>query len=197
MTIVMPIGWTFGFFMMTNARLTSELHKVEIELRDVAATDFLTGALNRRSFLENSQREYERSRRNGQPIVVLEIDIDHFKDYNDHYGHLAGDDMLCAIVAAFRANLRVNDWLARWGGEEFAILLPDIDQAGGLAVAEKLRGVAADLRVPVGSEQTHATISVGGALWKTADENWGAVLHRADNALYQAKQRGRNCVVML
>jgi diguanylate cyclase (GGDEF)-like protein len=195
-TIVVPIGWTFGFFMMTNARLNLELGKAEIELREMAATDFLTGALNRRSFLELSQREYERARRNEQPMVLLMIDIDQFKEFNDAYGHPGGDAMLVAIVANCRANLRASDLFVRWGGEEFATLLPDTDQTGGLQVAEKLRRAVEELCIPIDGFQGRATISVGGALWMSKNENWEAVERRADSALYHAKQNGRNCVRM-
>jgi diguanylate cyclase (GGDEF)-like protein len=194
-TIVMPIGWTFGFFMMTNTRLTLELGQAEQELREMAATDFLTGALNRRAFLETSQRELERARRTGQSLLLLIFDIDHFKEYNDANGHLAGDDMLCKIVATCRANLRAVDLMSRWGGDEFVILLPDTDQAGGLIVAEKLRRAVAYLSGQVDSSQSRTTISVGGSLWQPGEDG-EAALRRADIALYQAKERGRNCVVV-
>ena len=194
-TIVMPIGWTFGFFMMTNQRLTLELGHAEQELREMAATDFLTGALNRRAFLELSQRELERAHRTGQSLLLLIFDIDHFKEYNDANGHLAGDDMLCKIVATCRANLRAVDLMSRWGGEEFVILLPDTDQAGGLIVAEKLRRAVAYLSGQVDSGQSRTTISVGGSLWLPGEDGETA-LRRADIALYQAKERGRNCVVV-
>ena len=194
-TIIMPIGWTFGFLMMTNNRLTLELRKAEIEMREMAATDFLTGALNRRSFIELSQHEHERARRNGMSMMLLVIDIDHFKEFNDKYGHFGGDEMLRALVATFRANMRASDSLARWGGDEFAILLPDTDQAGGLNVAEKLRCSVAELDLVVNHEHSCATVSVGGALWMAEEKDLEPVLRRADSALYQAKAGGRNRVV--
>ena len=194
-TIMVPIGWTFGFFMMTNDRLTSELRKAEMEMREMAATDFLTGALSRRAFIDLCQREVDRARRNGRPMVLLVIDVDQFKEFNDTYGHPGGDELLLKIVAACRASLRASDLLGRWGGDEFVILLPDTGLVGGMQVAEKLRCAVMELCVLVDTVQTHATISVGGALWMAGDENWEAVLRRADRALYQAKQQGRNCVV--
>lgn len=195
-TIVLSIALTFGFFMMTNARLSLDLHNAQAELQIMAMTDFLTGAYNRRSFSAVGQRECARAQRNASPLGLLIIDIDHFKAINDTYGHLAGDEILCAIVAACRQHLRQVDLLARWGGEEFAVLLPETDRAGCQNVAEKLRQSVAQLTVPGGSEQAHITISIGGAMWTPEDEDLEALLRRADMALYQAKRRGRDCVVI-
>jgi diguanylate cyclase (GGDEF)-like protein len=195
-TIVTPIGWTFGFFMMTNDRLNIELRTAEKELREMAATDFLTGALNRRAFIEMGQREIEHARRNGQPLALLLIDVDHFKPFNDVYGHLNGDVLLIAIVAACRASLRAVDLFVRWGGEEFAVLLPGTDLEGCQVVAEKLRCTVAGLSIPFETGSAHVTISLGGAVWLPGDETLDLALRRADVALYQAKQFGRNCVVV-
>jgi len=194
-TIVIPIGWTFGFFMMTNDRLTSELRKAEQEMREMAATDFLTGALSRRAFIDSCQHEVERARRNGQAMALLVVDVDQFKMFNDTFGHPAGDKLLCQIVAACRTSLRASDLLGRWGGDEFAILLPDTGLDGGMQVAEKLRRTVLELTVLVDAAQAHAAISVGGALWMAGEKDWETVMRHADIALYQAKQHGRNCVV--
>jgi diguanylate cyclase (GGDEF)-like protein len=194
-TIVMPIGWTFGFFMMTNDRLTLALRQAELGLRAMATTDSLTGALNRRAFLETGAHELERARRNNQSMLLLIFDIDHFKEFNDTYGHQAGDEILCKIVSACRLTLRAVDLLARWGGDEFVILLPDTDQPGGRIVAEKLRRAVAELSLPMDGGPAHTTISIGGSLW-LAGEDPQAILRNADHALYQAKERGRNCVVV-
>ena len=195
-TIVMPVAWTFGFFMMTNDRLTRDLRLAEVEMREMASTDFLTGLLNRRSFVEMSRREQVRMRRNGGTLALLVMDIDHFKHLNDTHGHLVGDAVLREISVVCRDSLRATDLLARWGGEEFAVLLPDTDYAGCLYLGEKLRRGVAALSVPAGRGQAGTTISVGGALWTPDDENLDSVLRRADIALYKAKRRGRNCVVM-
>jgi diguanylate cyclase (GGDEF)-like protein len=181
---------------MTNSRLTLELRQIETDLRDMAMTDYLTGAYNRRSFDDLGRRECARARRNGTPLALLIIDIDHFKVFNDTYGHLTGDELLCALVMACRRQLRQVDLLARWGGEEFAVLLPATDRPGCLSVAEKLRQAVAELTVPGGDQQAQVTISVGGALCTPEDNGLEELLRRADLALYQAKRRGRNCVVI-
>ena len=193
-TNVVGIGWTFGFFMMTNHRLALELQTAEIELREMASVDGLTGGLNRRAFVEISQREFARSRRNGRPIALLMMDIDYFKDFNDTYGHLNGDVMLCEVVDICRRQLREVDILARWGGEEIVVLLPDTGEADCLRVAERLRFVVAGLSVPTDKGDACTTISIGCALLKVEHENIDALLRQADSALYEAKRSGRNCV---
>jgi diguanylate cyclase (GGDEF)-like protein len=194
--IVLSVAWTFGFFMMTNSRLTLELRQTETDLREMAMTDYLTGAYNRRSFDDLGRRECARARRNDTPLALLIMDIDHFKIFNDTYGHLTGDELLCSLVMACRRQLRQVDLLARWGGEEFAVLLPATDRAGCLNVAEKLRQTVSELTVPGGDQQAQVTISVGGALCTPEDNGLEELLRRADLALYQAKRRGRNCVVI-
>ncbi len=192
----LAIAMTFGFFMMTNDRLELELNRAQTELHKMAMTDFLTGAYNRRSFSEIGQRECARARRNGSPLGLLIIDIDHFKEFNDAFGHLAGDEMLIAMVSACRQQLRHVDLLARWGGEEFAVMLPETGRKGTMKVAEKLRHSVAKLTVPGGTLHAKVTISVGGAMWTEDDVDLETLLRRADLALYQAKRRGRNCVVI-
>jgi diguanylate cyclase (GGDEF)-like protein len=194
--IVLSVAWTFGLFMMTNARLSLELRQAEAEMRELAMTDHLTGAYNRRSFDELGRRECARAQRTGGPLAMLILDIDHFKNFNDTYGHLVGDELLCTLVAACRCHLRQVDLLARWGGEEFVVLLPATDREGCKRVAEKLRETVAQLTVPGIHKQAQVTISLGGAVWNSEDDNLEALLRRADLALYQAKRRGRNCVVI-
>ena len=194
-TIVMPIGWTFGFFLMTNARLSLELRTAEAELREMATTDFLTGVLNRRAFIEMGLRVIARARRDGAPLTILMLDLDHFKRINDRYGHAVGDTLLRAITETCRTQLRPVDLFARWGGEEFVILLPDIDITGGLRIAERLRQAVEALTLPAQTGDTGTTISIGCADWSPDETEIDAVLHCADVALYHAKARGRNCVI--
>ena len=195
-TIVMPIGWTFGFFMMTNARLNRELKGKEMELRQMATTDALTGALNRRVFLERIEIECSRANRSKTPMVLLVIDIDYFKKFNDTYGHQGGDDLLRALVKTCHANLRATDLLVRWGGEEFVVLLPNTDGNNGQLAAEKLRFAVEELSVEIDSRFAQTTISIGGAVWYPSASEWRETLKFADDALYRAKNSGRNCIII-
>lgn len=145
--------------------------------------DPLTGAENRRSWDENLVRELARARRTGDPLTVAILDMDHFKAYNDAFGHLAGDVLLTDLVAAVRAELRTGDVIARWGGEEFAIALPDCDLQQGRTIVSRLLNV-----VPSG--QT-ASIGLTQAL---PQDTLRDLIDRADRALYRAKSGGRNQV---
>jgi diguanylate cyclase (GGDEF)-like protein len=159
----------------------------------------LTGAVNRRHFVEVAQRERERSRRHGAPLALCLLDADHFKQVNDHYGHVAGDHVLTAIAQATTSALRVSDVLGRLGGEEFAVLLPDTELTGALAVAERVRAAVEARQVPSEpSEQDEReairiTVSLGVAELR-GDEPFESLFKRADRALYAAKDLGRNRV---
>jgi len=193
-TIVLPIGWTFGFFMMTNARLTHELQTTETDLRAWATIDSLTGALTRRSFIDQGKQTCALARRTDTTVSILLLDMDFFKAVNDNYGHRTGDKLLCAATVTCRSLLRASDLLARWGGEEFAVLLFSTDIAGGLQVAEKLRVAVAAITIPSEKGDVRTTLSAGCAEWSpTIDLD--TAIHHADTALYQAKALGRNCVI--
>lgn len=173
---------------------------LEEQLRALATCDSLTGAANRRHFVEQAQRERERSLRSGTPLSLCLFDADHFKSINDQYGHVAGDHVLSAMAQAATAALRTTDLLGRLGGEEFAMLLPDTDLAGAMVVAERVRaGVAASevqsAEVREGSSPTaiRVTISIGVAELR-GDEPFESMLKRADRALYAAKDLGRDRV---
>jgi diguanylate cyclase (GGDEF)-like protein/PAS domain S-box-containing protein len=173
---------------------------LEQQLRELATRDFLTGAANRRHFVEVAQRERERSRRSGAALSLCMLDADHFKNVNDHYGHVAGDQVLTAIAQAATSALRISDVLGRLGGEEFAVLLPDTDLTGAMTVAERVRAAVEAARVPGGepNEQgeradIRVTVSLGVAELR-GDEPFESLLKRADRALYAAKDLGRNRV---
>lgn len=170
---------------------------LEEQLRELATCDSLTGAANRRHFVELAQRERERSLRAGSPMSVCLLDVDHFKRINDQHGHAAGDHALIALVRAAKGALRASDVLGRLGGEEFALLLPDTDLAGALQVAERVRAAVAAIEVPALDERTSApptsirvTISLGVA--ELGRESLEDLLKRADRALYAAKDQGRD-----
>ena len=195
-TNVLGIGWTYGFFMMTNQRLVADLRESEKKQRILASSDYLTGAYNRAAFVERSQALMALAKRHSHPLGALMIDVDHFKHVNDQYGHPAGDEVLRSFAAACQAQLRKSDLLARWGGEEFAILLPETGAADCEQMAERLREAIAGLSVETSSGPIQVTVSIGCALRQLETRDIFQLVARADQALYQAKQSGRNRVMM-
>lgn len=165
-------------------------------LRSQVVTDDLTGIYNRRFFDENFALMLQRARRNGEALSLFMIDIDHFKQYNDHYGHLAGDRVLKRVAATLKAQLRSSsDILARYGGEEFIMLVDGVDAAGAEAIAERLRESVHALAEPheQASPARRVTISVGVCTRVPQEEADGrSLMAAADAALYLAKQGGRN-----
>jgi diguanylate cyclase (GGDEF)-like protein/PAS domain S-box-containing protein len=183
-----------------SARKAAEekLEAANARLQSLAATDGLTGLANRRSFDIALERECRRTARARQPLSLLMIDVDKFKDFNDGYGHQAGDECLRSVAQAIMQTFRrPGDLAARYGGEEFAIILPDTDEDGARAVAEALRLAVQGLGVPhQKSAAGVVTISVGIATKGRQGDPAGAILvGAADTALYAAKGRGRNAVV--
>jgi diguanylate cyclase (GGDEF)-like protein len=196
LSLLLGITWTFGFVMLNSERLEVELKKTQVELQRLAAIDFLTGIANHRSFFEAGEQEIQRARRYGHPLAVLMVDLDHFKQVNDTYGHAAGDKVLVAMTASLRNHLRDIDVFGRLGGEEFAILLPETDLAGGWVTAERLRTAVAETAIDAGDVVLKITISIGVALLSPDDPGLDAVLKRADDAMYEAKRAGRNRVMV-
>ncbi len=171
-------------------RLEHSLHEQE----RLAVTDALTGLRNRRFFEEVLALEGARSRRSGEPLGLVVIDLDHFKRINDTWGHPGGDAVLTATAQRLAGAVRAGDVLARYGGEEFVALLPGADLEATLAVAERCRGAIGGAPVPLGTHGVPVTASVGvGVLPEHADEVEALVRH-ADQALYLAKRLGRNQV---
>jgi diguanylate cyclase (GGDEF)-like protein/PAS domain S-box-containing protein len=163
------------------------------ELWQLATSDPLTGIPNRRTFFEQIERERARLARYHGEAGILMIDIDHFKQINDTHGHAAGDAMLCHIVRQVHKLMRKPDTLARLGGEEFALLLPETSQEGALGLAERVRKVLEDTPLTYNGAQIRATASIGVTIMTTRDIT-DHVLSRADHALYEAKRKGRNQV---
>lgn len=172
--------------------------KAQIELERLAGHDGLTGLINRRGFDERLDAELSRAIRDQQSMALIMIDVDHFKRFNDTYGHQLGDECLRQVASALSmAVLRPSDLVARYGGEEFAVILPSVDQAGALAVAERIRqGIAALAIVHSGNDGLGVvTVSVGLACGLPARGMKAKdLITLADRALYQAKHAGRNRV---
>jgi diguanylate cyclase (GGDEF)-like protein len=167
---------------------------LEFELARLASTDSLTGLPNRRYFLDVGNREVERMRRFFVPASVIMIDLDDFKGVNDTYGHATGDEVLRGACRAFKQSLREIDVLARLGGEEFVVMLPETNAEGAMSAAEKLRGSLSKAIVASGPNKIKITASFGVAQVWSGDQGVDEVLIRADSALYEAKHSGRNCV---
>lgn len=173
----------------------TERKRMEEELRQLATTDPLTGASNRRQFIEQASAELERSRRYGTPIAVAMLDIDHFKAVNDSYGHSAGDEVLKSLVSCCHQEMRANDIFGRFGGEEFAAVLVGTDRAGALQLCRRLRERLSNLRVASPAGQIRMTVSIGLTMHSADDRSIDTLLKRADDALYQAKNAGRDQLI--
>jgi diguanylate cyclase len=178
-----------------NRQLTLSLARI----RELASQDDLTGVFNRRHFMELLQDERERSHRTRQPYSVALFDLDHFKTINDRFGHAGGDAVLRNFCTLVQAHMRVTDRFARWGGEEFVLLMPVTTpvESASLAV-ERIRSAVAShdwSSTSVLPAQVRVTVSAGVATC-VAGESVEALIARADAALYQAKDAGRNCFVM-
>jgi diguanylate cyclase (GGDEF)-like protein/PAS domain S-box-containing protein len=167
---------------------------LENELLQMASTDALTGASNRRHLFELAEREYSRAKRYDHDLCAVMIDIDRFKQLNDNYGHDVGDEALKRLVSICKEGLRSSDLFGRVGGEEFVAVLTDQNLEQSMLAAERLRTRIAEIIVPVPGGKIGFTASLGVAPLTEADTSFDDLLKRADNALYSAKRAGRNCV---
>lgn len=176
----------------------SELEVLNDQLRSLALVDGLTGVANRRRFDELFAHEWSRCRRDKESLALLMFDIDHFKEFNDHYGHQAGDKCLKEVARVLREGFeRGTDLIARYGGEEFVGLLPETDLAGATAMAESFRAAVESLNMPheYSTAASCVTISIGvAAMTPSEDKVSHSLITDADEALYTAKNRGRNLV---
>ena len=180
------------FMVMCN--LWFMVTELQRELAELALTDPLTGAMNRRAIQDAAVRETARSHRHHRPLSIIVIDIDNFKLLNDTRGHAAGDRALQALVCRAKSTLRSQDLLARTGGEEFAVLLPDTPISAGIAAAQRVRQAIESLEVPFDSGPIQLTVSAGVAQFDSECGGWEGLMRRADAAMYEAKKHGRNSV---
>lgn len=170
-------------------------NRIILDSEQNANIDTLTGSFNRRWLEHVFERESTRCAFNQQPLCMLMLDVDHFKAYNDQHGHLAGDYALCLVAHTLRDQLRPKDNLTRYGGEEFVILLPEVDDEEGRRIGERLRQSLQQITSfysPLGV-LPGVTVSIGLAPMRPKD-SLQSLIARADNALYRAKQQGRNCL---
>lgn len=175
-----------------SLQLTHELRQAHEIAERLARTDALTGVSNRRAFFERGQQIARYCERNTHPLSALLVDIDHFKDINDQYGHSAGDSALQQVGTILQQSFRKSDVCGRLGGEEFAILLPDTPLAEAHEVAEKLRHTVAAMPIVLSDQRATLNVSIGVA---TGSYDIEALLQHADAAMYRAKRAGRNRVV--
>jgi len=204
--VLLPAGNGLGDYLVTlrdaehRKQAEMALGAANAELSALASTDALTGLANRRMFDTTLRKEWFRALRDGSPLALLMIDIDHFKPLNDRYGHQVGDAYLAAVAQIIERSVRrAGDLAARYGGEEFAIVLPGTTAAGALETAEAIRravGAASFEAIVRGG--VPITVSIGAAATvPIAGGGAAALLHSADAALYQAKRNGRNRVEIL
>jgi diguanylate cyclase (GGDEF)-like protein len=165
------------------------------EMYRLSTFDGLTQIANRRHFEETLEREVSRCHRYGRMLSLALIDVDHFKQVNDVYGHLAGDHVLKRLASAVKAKIRKEDLFARYGGEEFALLLPELDLESALLVSEKIRRIVELETVEFDGKTIPITVSVGVASLAPDAEDVAALVQLADTRLYAAKEGGRNRVI--
>ena len=170
------------FVMALSIAIAAELQTRDLRLQEMATADELTGVLNRRAVLEALDAEVSRALRHGRQLSVLYLDVDLLKEINDAMGHAAGDKVLLDVVSVVRRNTRASDRLGRMGGDEFVVVLPDTDQAGGAVVAEKLVRLITE---------TGNSVSIGVAGSPRTPANRQKLIDAADEAMREAKSSGR------
>lgn len=170
------------------------LQAVSEELRHASITDPLTGAYNRRFFMETAVKMVSAANRHKRPLAVIVVDVDHFKQINDKHGHPFGDTVLRTLAEIYMNELREDDIFARFGGEEFVVVLPNVDERGAHQVAERLREKVMNHPIPTEGGSVTITVSSGVSRHRLNEKTIDDTIKRADEALYKAKHMGRNCV---
>lgn len=189
----------FMFDISERKKTEDKLLSLQKELEVLSFKDGLTGVANRRMFDSIMEVEWANARRNNQPLSLLVIDIDYFKQYNDHYGHIQGDECLKRVAQALSAAAtRARDFFARFGGEEFVLVLPETDAEAAKKVAERCRNLMFKEQIPHAKSEVSQmlTVSIGvGTITPSHKDEAIAFIEDVDKRLYQAKQQGRNCIV--
>ena len=189
------ISRTFPASHITILQNFAKVVMNELELRQVASSDHLTGTLSRRAWTERAELEIERSRRYKRPVSLAILDIDKFKLVNDTFGHSAGDLVIQGIADLCKKMIRKSDFCGRLGGEEFAIMMPETELNDAFTVTERIRATFENVLIDIGAKRpVSCTVSVGVAQRDTTEMDLAPFLNRADQALYQAKTTGRNRV---
>lgn len=197
-----PANVQFYLVVTAYAMITTSLcvlltaQKLQEELDSQARRDTLTKAFNRRAMNEFCEREWSRSTRHTYPLSFLMADIDHFKRFNDDYGHAVGDLALAAVSRTAEQALRPEDIWCRYGGEEFVALLPHTGGEQAKAVAERLRAALEEMTIEAPQGPIRLTVSIGVVERSMEHQDWNEAVEHADRALYKAKSSGRNCVVL-
>jgi diguanylate cyclase len=182
----------FTYWIDSNDLLLQEVARTNAELRLAARTDMLTNLLNRRAMEEALLLQTQRSLRFAEPAALVMLDIDHFKAINDSHGHDAGDTVIRSVAQTITTSIRTIDVSARWGGEEFLLILPNVDQAGASALADRIRDAVAHQNVPTEGAALQFTVSLGIAMFQPRHPDHETWIKHADQALYDAKHGGRN-----
>lgn len=184
-------------FIEGVARDISEQKRLQDQLTLLSRTDDLTGEFSRSYFMNKSEEVIKIMKRYQRPATMMMLDLDHFKNINDNFGHHAGDIALIAFTRACRQEIRDSDVLGRLGGEEFGLMLPETTLENAQQLAERIRKATADIRIPQDGQIITITVSIGVVELRADDQSLTSILRRADRAMYQAKQNGRNQVVTL
>lgn len=179
-----------AYFVRTDLEISQDR-----KLRNMATTDSLTGLMNRGYMAIQFKREFDRSRRYRRPLSLMMIDIDDFKKINDTFGHKAGDDVLQELAHILQQKTRIHDLVARYGGEEMSILLPETNLQSALVIAERIRRMISSHDFPSEDQHIHLSVSIGVAeLDAVGQDTLDELLNRADKALYTAKKSGKDRV---
>jgi diguanylate cyclase (GGDEF)-like protein/PAS domain S-box-containing protein len=178
-------------------KLIKRLNETQTHLKHVAITDELTGLRNRRYIVERLEEEFQRAKRTGRPLSLIMLDIDHFKKINDAHGHLFGDVVLRVVSTRMKETLRKHDLIGRVGGEEFLIICPESSLEDTVVVAERIRRIIHGETISDGVREAAVALSAGVTMLMASDRSSDTLFSRADTALYKAKERGRNRVVVL